>query len=240
MRKLLIALLCVSAVFAQDKIQKVVTIKNGNLKGIWSTLKELAPTNGMAISASDNDHLILSGPKDSVAGFEEIIKQLDVAPAVQNNVEIDAYMVIASAHAENRAAMPAELDPVVAQLKALFSYKTFRLLDNFVLRARSGERGENSGSVQPNTPAPEGAQISYRFDFNKVRVGQRRNRAPSAIRRASPVDQCSGRSGQGGKIALERRRNPNRCRCSRGKKGRDWQDQRHRWCGQRTHPRHFG
>jgi hypothetical protein len=170
MKKLLITLLCAGALLAQDRVQKVVTIKNGNRNGILQTLHELAPTNGIVYSSSDNDHVILSGPKDSVVGFEEIIKQLDVTPAAQNNVEIDAYMVIASAHAENRAAMPAELDPVVAQLKGLFSYKTFRLLDNFVLRARSGERGENSGSVQPNTPAPEGAQISYRFDFNKVRV----------------------------------------------------------------------
>ena len=167
---MLIALVCAGALLAQPSVQKVVTIKNGNLRGILNTLKELAPTNGMVISTSDNDHLILSGPKDTVAGFEEIIKQLDVPPPAQSNVEIDAYMVIASAHADSHNPIPAELEPVVAQLKGLLPYKSFRLLDSFVLRARSGEHGENRGSVQPSTPGPEGLRISYEFQFIKVRV----------------------------------------------------------------------
>ena len=167
---MLIALVCTGALLAQGPVQKVVTIKNGNRNGISHTLQELAPTNGMVISASDNDHLVLSGPKETVAAFEEIIKQLDVPPVAQSNVEIDAYMVVASAHADGHNPIPADLEPVVAQLKGLLSYKSFRLLDSFVLRARSGERGENSGSVEPSSPAPEGVKISYHFEFNKVRV----------------------------------------------------------------------
>jgi hypothetical protein len=167
---MLIALLTTGAMLAQDRVQKVITIKNGNRNGILHTLQELAPTNGMVISTSDNDHVILSGPKDSVAGFEEIIKQLDVPAAAQSNVEIDAYMIVASTHADGHNPIPADLEPVVAQLKGLLSYKSFRLLDSFVLRARSGERGENSGSVEPSSPAPEGLKISYHFEFNKIHV----------------------------------------------------------------------
>ncbi|HEV8042350.1 MAG TPA: hypothetical protein VGP62_25970 [Bryobacteraceae bacterium] len=166
---MLIALMCAGVLLAQDRVQKVVTIKNGNLNGIVRTIKELAPGSNLLIS-TDNEHIILSGAKEVVTGFEEIIKQLDVPPVAQSNVEIDAYMVVASAHADGHNPIPAELEPVVAQLKGLLSYKSFRLLDNFVLRARSGERGENSGSVQPSSPAPEGAKISYRFEFNRVRV----------------------------------------------------------------------
>jgi hypothetical protein len=167
---MLIALVCAGALLAQGPVQKVVTIKNGNRNGILQTLHELAPTNGMVIGTSDNDHLVLSGPKETVAAFEEIIKQLDVPPVAPSNVEIDAYMVVASAHADGHNPIPADLEPVVAQLKGLLSYKSFRLLDSFVLRARSGERGENTGSVEPSSPAPQGVKIRYQFDFNKVRV----------------------------------------------------------------------
>jgi hypothetical protein len=166
---MLIALLCAGALLAQPSVQKVVTIKNGNLNGIVRTIKELAPGSNLLIS-TDNEHIILSGVKEVVSSFEEIIKQLDVPPVAQSNVEIDAYMVIASAHADGHNPIPAELEPVVAQLKGLLSYKSFRLLDSFVLRARSGERGENSGSVEPSAPAPEGLKIRYDFSFNKVRV----------------------------------------------------------------------
>jgi hypothetical protein len=166
---MLISLLCAGALLAQPPVQKVVTIKNGNLNGILRTVKDLAPGNNLLIS-TDNEHIILSGPKDAVTGFEEVIKQLDVPPVAQSNVEIDAYMVVASTRADSHNPIPAELEPVVAQLKGLLSYKSFRLLDSFVLRARSGERGENSGSVEPSSPAPEGVKISYHFEFNKVRV----------------------------------------------------------------------
>jgi hypothetical protein len=166
---MLISLLCAGALLAQPPVQNVVTIKNGNLNGILRTVKDLAPGNNLLIS-TDNEHIILSGPKDAVTGFEEVIKQLDVPPVAQSNVEIDAYMVVASTRADSHNPIPAELEPVVAQLKGLLSYKSFRLLDSFVLRARSGERGENSGSVEPSSPAPEGVKISYHFEFNKVRV----------------------------------------------------------------------
>jgi hypothetical protein len=166
---MLISLLCAEALLAQPPVQKVVTIKNGNLNGILRTVKDLAPGNNLLIS-TDNEHIILSGPKDAVTGFEEVIKQLDVPPVAQSNVEIDAYMVVASTRADSHNPIPAELEPVVAQLKGLLSYKSFRLLDSFVLRARSGERGENSGSVEPSSPAPEGVKISYHFEFNKIRV----------------------------------------------------------------------
>jgi len=167
---MLIALLGVVALAAQDRVQKVVTIKNGNRNGILHTLQELAPTNGMVISTSDNDHLILSGPKETVAGFEAIITQLDVAPPAQNNVETNVYMIIASAHPNPANPVPGELEPVVTQLKGLFNYKGFHLLDSFVLRSRSGERGDNDGFVQPASPASGGAKIVYHFQFNRVRV----------------------------------------------------------------------
>jgi hypothetical protein len=170
MKKLLIALLCASAVFAQDRVQKVVTIKNGNRNGILHTLQELAPTNGMVITTSDNDHLILSGPKDTVAGFEEIVKQLDVAPVVKKDVETTVYMIIASVQSASTTPLTPELDPVVKQLKGIFNYKGFRLLESFVLRSRDAESGQTNGFLPPLENLPPGNKISYEFRYNKVSI----------------------------------------------------------------------
>ena len=38
---MLIALVCAGALLAQDRVQKVVTIKNGNLNGILHTLQDV-------------------------------------------------------------------------------------------------------------------------------------------------------------------------------------------------------
>jgi hypothetical protein len=170
MKKLLIALVCAGALLAQPPVQRVVTIKNGNLKGIWNTLKELAPTNGMVISASDNDHLVLSGPKEAVAGFEEIIKQLDVPPVIKKDVETTVYMIIASAQSANATSLPPDLDPAVKQLKNIFNYKGFRLLESFVLRSRDGENGQTNGFLPPLESVPPGNKISYQFQYNEVSI----------------------------------------------------------------------
>jgi len=166
MKKMLIALLCAGALLAQDRLQKVVTIKNGNRNGILHTLQELAPTNSMVISTSDNDHLILSGPKDSVAGFEEIIKQLDVPAVVKKDVETTVYMIVASMQAGNAAPLTPDLDPVVKQLKNIFNYKSFRMLESFVLRSRDGERGQRMDSCRP------GGHTCRIQDFLSVRIQQ--------------------------------------------------------------------
>jgi hypothetical protein len=157
---MLIAFLCAAALQAQDRVQKVVTIKNGNRNGILHTLQELAPTNGMVISTSDNDHVILSGPKDTVAGFEEIIKQLDVPPVIKKNIETTVYMIVASTQVGNAAPLAQDLDPVVKQLKAIFNYKSFRVLESFVLRSRDGEQAQTNGFLPPLETLPPGNQIS--------------------------------------------------------------------------------
>lgn len=165
---MLIALVCGGALLAEPPVQKVVAIKNGNMAGILRTVKDLAPTNGMVITASDNDHLILSGPKDTVAAFEEMIKQLDVAPIVKKDVETTVYMIVASTQAGSATPLTPDLDPVVKQLKGIFNYKGFRLLDSFVLRSRDGEHGDTNGFLPPLENLPPGNKISYGFQYQRV------------------------------------------------------------------------
>jgi hypothetical protein len=164
---MLITLLCAGGLAAQDRVQKVVTIKNGNLSGILHTVKELAPGSNLLIS-TDSEHIILSGAKDVVTGFEEIIKQLDVAPVAKRDVEATVYMIVASGQPTNAPPMAPELDPVLKQLKGIFNYRGFRLLDNFVLRSRDGQGGETSGFLPPIENLPAGNKITYGFRYNRV------------------------------------------------------------------------
>jgi type II secretory pathway component GspD/PulD (secretin) len=172
---MLIALLCSGAIYAQfssteGRVQRVISIKNGNLNGILRTIQALLPNTSVLVTNSDSEHLILSGPKDAVAGFEEIIKQLDVVPVAKKNIETTVYMVVASLQASNGAAtIPPELEPVVKQLKGVFNYKSFRLLDSFVLRSRDTEKAVTNGFLSPlDTALPAGTKINYQFQYNRV------------------------------------------------------------------------
>jgi len=166
---MLIAFFCAGALLGQ-RVQKVVTIKNGNWNGIRNTLKEVAPGTDVLISSSDNEHLVLSGPKDAVAGFEEIIKQLDVPTVVKKDIETTVYMIVASMQAAAATTMAPELDPVLKQLKGIFNYKGFRLLDSFVLRSRDGEHGENNAFIPPLDSQASTLKISYFFAFTHASV----------------------------------------------------------------------
>jgi len=167
---LLIALLCAGAIWAEDRVQKVITIKNGNLNGIYHTIRDLLPGSNV-LASTDNDHLILSGPKDTIAGLEEMIKQLDVAPAAKKNAETTVYMIIASSQANN-SPVPAELEPVIAQLKGVFQYKGFRVLESFMLRSRSGDGASTNGFLPPlpGTSPPANSKILYYFRFQRASV----------------------------------------------------------------------
>jgi hypothetical protein len=171
---MLIALLCSGAIYAQpapgeSRVQKVISIKNGNLPGILRTIQALLSNTSVLVTSSDNEHLILSGPKDSVTSFEEIIKQLDVAPVGKKNIETTVYMVVASLQVSSGTAMPPELEPVVKQLKGVFNYKSFRILDSFVLRSRDTEKAATNGFLTPlDTALPAGTKINYQFQYNRV------------------------------------------------------------------------
>jgi hypothetical protein len=164
-----IAVLCAGASSAQDRVQKVIAIRNGNLNGIWHTIKDLAPSNNLVIS-TDSEHIILSGSKEAVTSFAEIIKELDVPPVVKKDVETTVYMIVASAQPGNATPMAPELDPVIKQLKTVFNYKGFRLLDSFVLRSRDGEKGSTNGFLEPQQATPAGNKISYGFRYNRVTI----------------------------------------------------------------------
>src|SRR5574340_248489 len=146
------------------------------MTGILKTVHELAPASNLSISTDNQNHIILSGTKEAVGGFEEIINQLDVAPPLKRDVETTVYMVLASMQPGSAAALTPELEPVVKQLKAIFNYKSFRLLDSFALRSRDGEHGETNGFIQPpqalppNENLPASNKISYQFRFNRMTI----------------------------------------------------------------------
>jgi hypothetical protein len=162
----LTTLACAGILLAQDRVTHVVTIKNGDVQAINRTLHGILGGTNISI-ATESDHLVLSGPKEELATFEEVIKQLDLPPAPEQNVQTTVYMIAAS-QAPSSAVIPAELEPVVTQLKGLFPYKGYRVLDDFILRSRSGQGAEASGFVP--TASSAAAKPIYQARFSRVTV----------------------------------------------------------------------
>jgi hypothetical protein len=64
-------------------------------------------------------------------------------------------------------ALPAELDPVAKQLKAVFGYNDLRLLDSALIRTREGIPAEAAGNAGITNPQVPNASSTYQLRIAK-------------------------------------------------------------------------
>lgn len=94
--------------------------------------------------------LIVRGSEDVIRVVEEAVRKLDVprtpAPtAAVPNVELTVQLIYGSAQAGEEEPLPDDLASTIEQLRALFPYQSYRLMDSQLLRGRDHERTEASG-----------------------------------------------------------------------------------------------
>src|SRR5205823_1006245 len=78
------------------------------------------------------------------------------------------YLLMALSEQTGAKNTPSELDGVLKQLRNVFTYQGFRLLDTLVVRSRNGMEGGINGIAPKN---PEEAQPTfYRFNFGSASI----------------------------------------------------------------------
>ena len=88
--------------------------------------------------------LSVRAPKEILPAIEDAIKRLDVPPAPLKQVELTVYVMKAT-DAPTAVALPPVLQPVVNQLRNVFSYKGYELSDTLVVRGADGRMSTTSG-----------------------------------------------------------------------------------------------
>src|SRR5579864_1537850 len=144
---------------------KVFQVKHADV----AQLHRIFSTFGVSIS-DDRNLKVLSvrAPTEILAAIEDTIQRLDVPPPAAKNLEINAYLVLASPQG-TVSNMPAELEPVIKQLKTLFSYQAFRMLGALTVRGRDGQREDVNGNLpalSSDLPHP----IPYGFSTNSASI----------------------------------------------------------------------
>lgn len=134
-------------------LQSVIEVKNGEVKDLARLLESLAP-GGTRVNAHPDLKLISIGTYDPsfLQMAEEVVKRYDVARQVQpskqaRDIELVAYILIASPKGTAGDALPADLEGVAKQLRSLFGYRDLRLLDTALIRTLDSHGGDVSGSV---------------------------------------------------------------------------------------------
>jgi len=104
--------------------------------------------------------LIVRGSPEAVSLVEGAVATLDQPPAPKPatpNVELTVHLLYGSAQ-EKTDSVPQDLASTVKQLHGLFPYKSYRVLESFLLRGRDGQDTTTSGSLPSS-------QSTYNFRF---------------------------------------------------------------------------
>ncbi len=142
---------------------KMFQVKYADVK----QLRDVLNVFGAFISADTHlKVLTVRAPERILTTIEESIKLLDVPPVPARDIELTVHLLIASAQAA-AGALPVELDPAIKQLKAIFNYKGYRLLETLLVRTREDQAADLSGYL-PSIDAHE--SVVYTFHINSARI----------------------------------------------------------------------
>lgn len=139
------------------QLKRVFVLKYADARHIADVLSVF----GYGIKADRDMHVVaVSAPADVMTAVEDAVNRLDVPAAAPRDIDLVVYMVAASEQPAVAGGLPPELQPVADELKKIFSYKGYRLLDSIMLRTQPGNRAEARGVI---APPPPGWDTPYDF-----------------------------------------------------------------------------
>ena len=139
-------------------ITRTVEVKYADLYQIARTLDPIAKANGTIITADSRAKvLLLTGSPEQIGEMESLVRRLDTAPAPEKSIELTVYLLTASDSTSASQNIPQQLDPAMKQLRSIFNYKSYQLLDTIFMRNRTLERGSTVGFLA----SPEGEAKSF-------------------------------------------------------------------------------
>jgi hypothetical protein len=142
--------------------QRVFLLKYADARNVASVLEVF----GYGIKADRDMHVVaVSAPAEAMSAIEDAVKRLDVPTAASRDIDLIVYLVMASEQPSASGNLPPELEPVADEMKKIFSYKSFRLLDSILLRTQPGNRATASGTI----PTGE-SKTMYSFDVRPSAV----------------------------------------------------------------------
>jgi hypothetical protein len=145
-KRLVVALLLLSQAFAADGDQKMFVLKYTDA----AKLRKLFSRYSYPMSSNrDYNVLTVTGPAGFQAQVEAAIKLFDVPPDPPKNIELAVYL-ITTKDAPGLLALPKDLEE---------KYKPYRLADSQVIRIRTGQPADSTGSALLSQVHFQGASI---------------------------------------------------------------------------------
>jgi hypothetical protein len=169
MRRVIWILLAAAGLaFAQDqpkRVKKIIEVRYADPQ----VIANLVNPSGVIMIRSDRamHAMVVEGYPEQVAEIEAMVKKLDVAPA---NIEMTVYLISGNLR-EGTDDLPKDLASTAKQLHTVFAYKSYRILQSFVLRDRENGNPNGQGYGQPSTSGTiPGSNATYNFQYRSLTV----------------------------------------------------------------------
>lgn len=147
---------------ASDGIRTV--IKSTVFVDVREVAKMLSVLNVEFAVDEARNTLILRAKDNDMDTALAVIEALD---APRPSLDLRVFVVAASKEGTPRGDMPDDLEKAVDELKKVFGYRNFSLLDTSYLRVLQGRRGQVQGGI---TLHGEQQASTYHVEFNKVQL----------------------------------------------------------------------
>lgn len=196
MKRLIALLFLGSLLFAQDTPpppapkwqQKVFDLKYVDPRPLANLLGSLQVRNDTRVNANVELKAVTVGTYEPnfIALAEELVARYDKpnssARVSARNIDIVVHMILAAPKGESGNALPADLDGVAKQLKAVFGYNDLQLMDTAIMRNREGRPGNFTGNAgKPDPALPSGATSIYQIGYKDTALTAE-NGKPNMIR----------------------------------------------------------
>ncbi|MGA8593596.1 MAG: hypothetical protein WB676_02535 [Bryobacteraceae bacterium] len=128
-------------------ITRMLRVQHADACVVWRLLES---TGAKASCDKALNVLVVSGTPTDVGSLEQTAKELDTESARfrSSDVQMTVYVIGASSIAGESSQMPQGLESTVNQLKPLFPYNSYQLLETTVARARVGDQAIVQGTLQ--------------------------------------------------------------------------------------------
>lgn len=176
-RNFALVLFAAAALSAQERqpksddapVTRIIQLKYANPRRMAAILQPFGIGFGSPILWDDElKTLTITARPSAVPEIEKLIQRFDVPPPPVQNIEVTLYLMSALPQ-PSPGSVPPELDGVIKQLKSMFSYKGYQLIDTQVIRVRAGQGGEASGVVD-HAPSVNGNKTISQVKFKSASV----------------------------------------------------------------------
>jgi hypothetical protein len=142
-----------------NEVTKVIHVRYARAEAI----RDLVSRGIESVTANNGlQALVVHGSAESVAAAEQAVKELDTPLPTElgRDVELTVYVIGASAQAASEDRPTTDLAPVMRQLKAVFPYGGYQLLDTMMIRSREGRQSHSDGILK-SFPSAQNASLDH-------------------------------------------------------------------------------